>query len=131
MVDPRQPDEGLSAPLIRSARVRPARLVSATPSPTYPPAQPIPVSGSSPTDRLPVAVARPSGPPQWCVISAPVEDREQVDQRRGRRCAAVDPVAVVREQDRRAQVVRGAAAPEGEPVVGGPLAVDDEVPRRR
>ena len=44
---------GVSAPVIRSASVRPARLVVATPSPTYPPAQARPEPRSKPTEECP------------------------------------------------------------------------------
>ena len=42
---------GVSAPVMRSASVRPARLVVDTPSPTYPPAQARPVARSRPTEE--------------------------------------------------------------------------------
>ena len=69
----------LSAPVTRSASVRPARLVVATPSPTYPPAQPIPVPRSSPTDAA-QSRAMPRQPPHWWVNSHVVQLREHLAQ---------------------------------------------------
>src|SRR5664280_346490 len=40
----------VSSPRMRSLRVRPARLVVATPSPTYAPAHAMPLAWSSPTE---------------------------------------------------------------------------------
>src|SRR6266540_3300147 len=58
----------VSRPSTRSASVRPARFVAATPSPTYPPAWPIRVAGSKPTEAY-QSRGTPSGPPQVWLIS--------------------------------------------------------------
>ena len=68
----------------------------------------------------------PSGPPQAWVTVASLQDREQVDER-GVERGEDALVAVERGPDPRPEVVRRAAAAEDEPVVGGALAVDDEV----
>ena len=110
----------------RSRRVRPARLVVATPSPTYPPAQARPVERSSPTDAH-QSRGTPSGPPHACETVVPAQHREQVDE--GLEEVPEDRLVTVEPRpDPRAQVVRRAAAAEHDPVVGGALAVDDQVP---
>ena len=68
----------------------------------------------------------PSGPPHAWLKSARAQGREQVAGRRAQ--PAEHPlVAVERGGDARAPVVGRAPATEHEPVVGGALAVDDEV----
>ncbi len=116
----------VSRPSTRSRRVRPARFVVATPSPTYPPAQASPVPRSSPTEALPVA-GDPERPAPGVGEAGAPQHREQVEQRRVQR--GEHPVVVVElRPDPRAEVVRRPAAAEDQPVVGGPLAVDDQVP---
>jgi hypothetical protein len=112
-------------PRIRSRRVRPARLVVETPSPTYPPAQARPVPVSRPTD-VNQSRAMPSGPPHRWVIWRHRPGREQVDQgvAHGLVHAAV---AVELGPDGRAEVVGRAPAAEGHPAVLGALTVDDQV----
>ena len=97
-----------------------------TPSPTYPPAQASPVCAVQPDRGAPVARHAERAAPH--VRDPVVGDRgEQVDQ------GPVQPpedrvVAVERGPRPRRQEVRRAAAAEDQPVVGGALAVDDEVP---
>ena len=69
----------------------------------------------------------PSGPPQACVNAASLDGGKQVDQHPVQR-GEHGRVAVVLRPDPGAEVVRRAAAAEGEPAVGGALAVDDQVP---
>ena len=116
----------VSRPRTRSRRVRPARLVVLTPSPTYPPAQPSPVVAVQPDRGAPVARDAERAAPRVGDPGAR-EHREQVDQ--GLAQLGEDPVvAVVAGPDPRAEVVRRPAAAEHQPVVGGALAVDDQVP---
>ena len=116
----------VSWPSTRSRRVRPARLVVATPSPTYPPAQARPVPRSSPTDAH-QSRGMPSAPPQAWSIRAAADRREQVHQ--GLPELGEDPgVAVELGPDPRAEVVGRAPAAEDQAVVVGALAVDDQVP---
>ena len=70
---------------------------------------------------------RPSGPPQACVTStSPRAGNRSLSVRRSASNTAGDPVEL--GPHRRAEVVRRAAAAEGQPPVRGALAVDDQVP---
>ena len=68
----------------------------------------------------------PSAPPHAWVTRVPAQHREQVEQRRVQR-AKTRSSRSNSGRIREPEVVRRAAAAEDEPVVGGALAVDDQV----
>ena len=109
--------------MIRSASVRPARFVVATPSPTYPPAHARPVARSSPTEQT-QSRGSPEGPPQRWVTAAsarPGTARTEHQLAHGAPRVAVEARAIAEPK------WYGAPRPEGEAVVGGALSVDDQV----
>ena len=119
----------LSAPVIRSASVRPARLVERDAVADVParPAR----SRSRGRARRTACQSRgtPSGPPQRWVISARSSTGNRSTSSRTQVRGASARPGRTSGRMRGAQVVRRTAPAEREPVVGRPLAVDDQVPR--
>ena len=104
--------------------MRPARFVSVTPSPAYPPAVAKPDVRSNRTEGN-QSRGTPSTPPHRCVIAMSCSAGNSCDQAAMQRL--VDAARVlVRRVDARTPVVRRTTSTERDASVGGALGVDQE-----
>ena len=116
----------LCRPQIRSARVRPARFVVETPSPTYPPAHAKPASRSNPTE-LYQSRGTPSGPPHSCVVRAvPIAGHRFSITRRSSSKTSRFPIEWILYA--RGEMVGSTSSSDRDPIVRRALRVDDQVP---